>query len=141
MMRLKAIQRALESHNTTNLRELELKLQMEMKEILDLRETLLKQNSRSDWLTKGDKNIEYFHSKTTAKRRRKLNRSSQRMVFWWCILKEKVKQFFNALSAEEGSEVGRLRIRECFFDFKGRRGPYAYFQCNKWRNKDNSKIS
>ncbi|XP_021623881.1 uncharacterized protein LOC110623265 [Manihot esculenta] len=70
--RLKGIQKALETHRTTNLITTEIDLRVELEEILDYEELLWKLKSRDDWISLGDHNTKYYHNKTLA--RRKLNR-------------------------------------------------------------------
>lgn len=52
---------------TKNLRKLEAKLNVELKQVLDLEELLWKQILRSDWMEHGDRNTKYFHSRVVAR--------------------------------------------------------------------------
>ncbi|XP_028785411.1 uncharacterized protein LOC114741327 [Neltuma alba] len=72
LARLAGIQKAEAYLYSSFLSDLEIKLQSELEEVLNLEEIKWFQKSRSEWITKGDRNTRYYHLKTH--RRRKWNK-------------------------------------------------------------------
>ena len=64
LARLGGIQKAMETHSTPNLRNLEVELREELEDILLQEEVFLRQKSNSDFVNLGDRNTKYFHART-----------------------------------------------------------------------------
>lgn len=116
--RIGGIQRSLEKFRTQNMVDLERKLQIELEGVLDNEELIWKQKSRSDWLSYGDHNTNYFHS--FANCRRKVNHiySLKLDDGQWCHDEERIKnvmvEFYRHLYTDEGPSVGPYPIRGDF---------------------------
>ncbi|KAK9090350.1 hypothetical protein Sjap_023527 [Stephania japonica] len=63
LTRLDGLQKALETHTTKNLRELDKSLREELEHILTQEELLWLQRPNSDWGTLRDRNTKYFHAR------------------------------------------------------------------------------
>jgi hypothetical protein len=71
MARLAGIQNSIyNGNNSGGLKRLEYKLQAELNTILMKEELMWFQRSRAKWLTDGDRNTRYYHTKTVSRRRR-----------------------------------------------------------------------
>jgi hypothetical protein len=71
MARLTGIQKCIHNgNNSGGLRHMENKLQGELSNILEKEELMWFQRSRAKWLSDGDRNTRYYHTKTVSRRRR-----------------------------------------------------------------------
>ena len=69
MARIGGIQRSLERSFNPYLADLELKLNRELSNILNQEEMMWYQKSRTKWINEGDRNTNYYHTKTIIRRR------------------------------------------------------------------------
>ena len=70
MARINGIQATLENYSSHNLMRLEARLRNELEMVMSQEEILWLQKSRNDWLLHEDRNMNFFHQKTIARRRR-----------------------------------------------------------------------
>lgn len=109
------VQWALERRTAEGLLRLELRLQVERKEILLQEELLRKQKSRNDWLKDGDDNTRFFHTSTLVRRRRNRVESLKNDGGIWVEdkkgLKETAMRFYTDLFSSN-SEAGGDFIKE-----------------------------
>ncbi|KAA3486878.1 LINE-1 reverse transcriptase isogeny [Gossypium australe] len=104
MRSLNNIQRALELSTSTHLVKKEREIRDELENVLDHEDFLWRQKARCDWLQLGDRNTNFFHSRTI--KRRKCNRIMSLRVDNgdWCsdqtILQNKAVEFFEKLYGE-----------------------------------------
>ncbi|KAL4273826.1 hypothetical protein GQ457_13G020550 [Hibiscus cannabinus] len=91
---------------------------LELEILLDHEELLWRQNSRSDWISKGDRNTSYFHRK--AKQRKIRNRidSLQLPDGSWCddehVLRTQAASFFRSLYSAPEVSSGSYPYSGCF---------------------------
>ncbi|XP_039030625.1 uncharacterized protein LOC120165108 [Hibiscus syriacus] len=71
IFRIKGIEDAIAQRYSTSLRDLELALKEELKNVLDHEESLWYQKSRCNWFLNGDRNTKFYHA--YAKRRQRVN--------------------------------------------------------------------
>ena len=70
MAQINGIQATLENYNSRSLMRLEAHLRNELEMVMDQEEILWLQKSRKYWLLHRDRNTNFFHKKTIARRRR-----------------------------------------------------------------------
>ncbi|MBA0785623.1 hypothetical protein Gotri_027036 [Gossypium trilobum] len=98
MRSLNNIQKTLEHSSSTYLSGKELEIRDELENVLDHEDLLWRQKARCDWLQLGDRNTNFFHSRTL--KRRKFNRITTLRIDNgdWCtdqdILQAKAVDFF-----------------------------------------------
>ncbi|KAH1064281.1 hypothetical protein J1N35_029268 [Gossypium stocksii] len=113
--RIKGVQWALERKQTRNMRKLEFRLKQEVEMILDLEEPLWKQKSRCNWITEGDRNTKYFHSRTMKRRRTNrieaLNLTNGEWSFEEEVLNVEAASFFKNLYTNDGP-VNELEVKK-----------------------------
>ena len=106
LARIGGLQRALETHSTLNLRQLEVDLKQEYVNILLQEELIWKQRSTCNWNLNGDRNTSFFHAyvKKRAKHKRigmlKLGSGD-----WYSndsVLKTEAVKYFSTLYAHDG---------------------------------------
>ncbi|KAK8659588.1 hypothetical protein V6N13_029787 [Hibiscus sabdariffa] len=68
MAHIRSIQKSLSSCSSRFLRNLESKLLIDLKHLLDQEELIWKQKSRFDWIIQGDRNTRYFHRKAISRK-------------------------------------------------------------------------
>lgn len=149
--RIRGIQRVNQQRFNKSLEALELKLQQELREILDREEILWFQKARTQWMQDGDRNTAYYHTKTAIRRRKNrvsmLKSEDNNWVEGVAETGNMVNQFFQHLFTEEcwdrpwintshcwnhltGDEWGRLaalpsaeEIRSAIFNIGGLKAP------------------
>ncbi|KAA3482036.1 RNA-directed DNA polymerase (Reverse transcriptase) [Gossypium australe] len=105
MRALNNIQKTLEISTSNHLIRKEREMRDELENVLDHKDLLWRQKARCDWLQLGDRNTNFFHSRTI--KRRKSNRIMSLRIENgdWCsdqsILKNKAVEFFGKLYDED----------------------------------------
>ncbi|KAK8671770.1 hypothetical protein V6N13_038355 [Hibiscus sabdariffa] len=101
MARIRGIQKFLRSRPSHYLRKLESDLLIELEHLLDQEELLWRQESRTDWITQGDRNTRYFHRKAITRKQRNKISSLKLQDGTWCdddsTLQEEAIHFFTSL--------------------------------------------
>lgn len=106
--RIQGIQRANQQNFNKSLEDLESRLNGELQEILDREEILWFQKARTKWMQDGDRNTNYYHTKTAIRRR--INRVSMLKTEENSWVEGEgetgklVNQFFQHLFTEEDTE-------------------------------------
>ena len=72
MARINGIQATLEKYSSRSLMRLEARLRNELEMMMSQEEILWLQKSQKDWLLHGDRNTNFFHQKTIARKRRNI---------------------------------------------------------------------
>ncbi|KAK8586055.1 hypothetical protein V6N13_130581 [Hibiscus sabdariffa] len=88
---LRGVQRCLDRTLSSSMVKLESKLLHELDLLLDYEELLWKQKSRIVWITFGDRNTSYFHSKEKARTWKRAIQSLQLADSEWCTDHERLR--------------------------------------------------
>ncbi|KAA3481478.1 Retrovirus-related Pol polyprotein LINE-1 [Gossypium australe] len=109
---LKNTQKILELSNSTYLANKEREIRDELENVLEHEDLLWRQKARCDWLQFGDRNTNFFHSRTI--KRRKFNRITSLRIDNgdWCSDQEKLQnkavEFFERLYGEVPTNLKNL---------------------------------
>ncbi|KAK8639519.1 hypothetical protein V6N13_137894 [Hibiscus sabdariffa] len=118
MARLRGIQKSLCCHPSRFLRRLEPELLVDLEHLLDQEELLWRQKSRSDWISLGDRNTQYFHRRALCRKQRNKITALKISDGSWCddddTLMSEAVGFFKTLFEDNGSPEDVFPIRNSF---------------------------
>ncbi|KAK8585322.1 hypothetical protein V6N13_076196 [Hibiscus sabdariffa] len=105
MASLRGIQKALCSCTSSFLRSLESALILVLEHLLDQKELLWRQKSRSDWLLQGDRNTRYFHRRAVNRKQRNKITTLKLPDGTWCddvsTLQDEATRYFASLFSKD----------------------------------------
>ena len=117
--RLGGVQKAIASRGNPSLYQLEETLETEYRQILRQEEIHWYQKSRCQWISFGDRNTSYFHTKTIIRRQRnkiKALKNEQNVWVWGeDSLKKMAREYFQKLFSFEQEEIQESRSLEGYF--------------------------
>ncbi|KAH9666802.1 putative ribonuclease H protein [Citrus sinensis] len=120
MARINGIQATLEKYSSRSLRRLEARLRNELEMVMSQEEILWLQKSRKDWLLHGDRNTNFFHKKTIARRRRNRIEAIRDSSGNWLYDEEDIKRhavgYFSELFKRENAIYQNYHVPNFFPD-------------------------
>ncbi|KAH1065076.1 hypothetical protein J1N35_030063 [Gossypium stocksii] len=103
------IQKAMDWSSSSRLAEVEIEIYDELETILNHEELLWRQKARCDWLQYGDRNTQYFYSRTMQRRKRNRIMALRISTGEWCsdqsILSDEAARFFEDLYGETSNPI------------------------------------
>lgn len=118
MARINGIQASLESYSSRGLVLLEARLRNELEMVMGQEEILWWQKSRKDELLHGDRNTNFFHQKTIARRRRNRIKAIQDTSGNWLYSEEVIRNhaigYFSSLYKSEAATPQSYQVPNLF---------------------------
>ncbi|KAL4319850.1 hypothetical protein GQ457_18G018210 [Hibiscus cannabinus] len=121
LARLRGIEKSLAKSESSFLLNLESELKAELDEVLKQEESFWQQKSRTNWVSKGDRNTSYFHASTMIRRRHNTVRRLELSDGQWCNDTRKLKshalQFYQSLFSSQPRSKESEPVRHNFHQF------------------------
>ncbi|KAL4311976.1 hypothetical protein GQ457_01G025270 [Hibiscus cannabinus] len=121
LARLRGIEKSLVKSESSFLLNLESELKAELDEVLKQEESFWQQKSRTNWVSKGDRNTAYFHASTMIRRRHNTVRRLELSDGQWCNDTRKLKshalQFYQSLFSSQPRSKESEPVRHNFHQF------------------------